>query len=98
MLREERAPWAALVRWGDVRMEGWPGTTGQNTVHFHRLTVAKIKPIISAAQSLWFTYVFILSEKVLSGGKKTCGANWVVLQTEGFPGMQDVRANGYLNP
>lgn len=98
-MRKERAPWAAVGRGEEVRrIEGWPVTTGQNTMHFHRLTLARIKTTISAAQSLWLTYLFILSEKVLSGGKKTCGANWVVLQTEGFPGMQDFSANGYLNP
>lgn len=58
--------WGGNVR----RIEGWPVTTGQNTMHFHRLTLARIKTIISAAQSLWLTYLFILSEKVLSGGKK----------------------------
>lgn len=44
-------------------------TAGQNTMHGHRLTVDKIKTVISTARSLWFIYLLILSEKVLSGRK-----------------------------
>lgn len=102
MLRKERAPWAAVVRLGgggeceeDRRLacDNWPeydafsqADTGQDK-NYHLCC------------SEFMAYFFIYSfRKGVVRWKKTCGANWVVLLTEGFPGMQDFSANGYLNP
>lgn len=60
---------------------------------FHRLKMVKIKTISSSGQSLFIIVVAVVSVvKQCCQVEKACEANWVVLKTEGFSGMQDFSA------